>query len=73
MGGSDQVLYRVNVKGGRGPYTVQAELLYTPVPYNFMRDLNKDSALPLVNRFAGYYDKADKTPVVVAAVQQVVR
>jgi hypothetical protein len=50
---------------------VTAELLYSSLSYRFMEDLRKDSD-PVIDRFAGYYDGADKTPVVVGSVQELV-
>lgn len=72
VGGSDRVSYRMKKNGSSGPFTLRAELLYSPVSFNFMRDLNRDETLPLVRRFGGYYEKADKTPVAIAAVQKTV-
>jgi hypothetical protein len=73
VGGGDRITYEVPVPKGSGPYMFTAELLYTSVSYNFMQDLKADAGLPLVARFAGYYDKADKSPVIVAALQAEVR
>jgi hypothetical protein len=66
-GGSDLVRYRVPLAGAAGPFTVRAELLYTPVSFGFVEDLRRDAALPLVGRFLRYYREADKTPVTIAA------
>ena len=64
-GGSDKITYEVKVGDHKGPFTVRAELCYTPVSYSFMEDLLADENLKLVNRFSRYYDRADKTPVTV--------
>lgn len=70
VGGSDQVTYQVNVTGGQAPFTIQAELLYQPLSYRFVADLLMDKT-PLTERFAGYYAPADKTPLLVVAIQPV--
>ena len=68
IGGSDLVTYQIPIGGHTGPFTITAELLYATISYSFMQDLDRDAALPLVGRFVRYYDKADKTPVTMAAV-----
>jgi hypothetical protein len=71
LGGSDQVTYAVNVQGSAMPLTISAQLLYQPVSYSFATNLRQDQAA-LVQRFAGFYDEADKSPSVVASVQQTI-
>ncbi len=68
IGGSDTVTYQVDTSGFSGPFEIRAELLYNPLSYNFMVDLNKDRGLSKVERFGRMYDRADKTPVTVARV-----
>lgn len=70
IGGADQISYKINTSDHSGPFTIKAELLYTPVSFAFMEDLRKDEKLPLVDRFTRYFDKADKTPVTVAAIEK---
>ena len=72
-GGSDRVTYRIDTSGNRGPYTMTARLLYNPVSYPFVKDLAKDMDLPEVNRFMYLYNKADKMPQEVAAIQTIVQ
>jgi hypothetical protein len=72
LGGSDQVTYAIDVQGRPRPLTVAAQLLYQPVSYPFVHDLRQD-AVTLVQRLAGYYDTADKSPAVLASAQQTVR
>ena len=72
-GGSDMVTFSVPLGIAAGPYTVRAEILYTPVSYAFINDLQKDDNQPAVHQFQQYYDKADRTPVTVAATEQTVR
>ena len=68
LGGSDLVMYRLEVQDATGPFTVSAELLYEPLSYQFMADLLADET-ELTERFAGYYEKTDRTPLVVAAIE----
>ncbi len=68
VGGSDLVTYQVNVSGASGPFAVGAELLYETLSYRFIQDLFVDET-PLTERFAGYYQESDKTPLVVAAIE----
>ena len=69
-GGMDRVSYAIPLGNHTGMLTVTVKLLFTPISYTFMADLKKDAAQPAVGRFANYYDRADKTPVTVAAVQK---
>jgi len=73
VGGSDEVTYRIPLNGHKGPFTIQATLLYNSVSQSFMADLEKDSHLDLVKRFKFYYDRADKMPVAVASVEAKIR
>jgi hypothetical protein len=68
LGGSDWVTYRVEVGGATGPFTVSAELLYEPLSYQFVADLLADETA-LTERFGKYYAKADRSPLVVAAIE----
>jgi hypothetical protein len=68
VGGSDLVMYRVEVGGATGPFTVSAELLYEPLSYQFVADLLADET-ELTERFGGYYRHTDRAPLVVAAIQ----
>lgn len=67
VGGADLITYEVNVAGAKGPFTFSAELLYESLSYRFVQDLLADGT-PLTERFRGYYDQADKAPLVVAAI-----
>jgi hypothetical protein len=68
LGGSDLVTYMVEVRGATGPFTVSAELLYEPLSYQFVIDLLADKT-ELTERFGGYYEEADRAPLVVAAIE----
>jgi hypothetical protein len=72
-GGGDQVFYSINTIGHDGPFTITARLLYTSLTYAFVKDLEKDQDLSLVNRFMNMYRKADKMPQEVNAIQTVLR
>lgn len=54
-GGSDRVLYRIDLGGAQGPYTVEAELWYQPIGYRWAHNLDGyDAEEPA--RFVRYYD-----------------
>jgi hypothetical protein len=72
IGGSDQVTYKVNTSGRKGPYTVSARLLFTAVAYPFVKDMEKDRDLSEVNRFMQLYRSADKEPQEIKAVRTTV-
>ncbi|MCF8055987.1 MAG: cytochrome c family protein [Desulfocapsa sp.] len=72
-GGSDTVNYVIPLNSAVGPFTVSAELLYSAVSLAFMNDLAHDNSIKEVKQFSKFYDKADKMPVVVAAVQEKTR
>lgn len=67
--GGDQVTYRVNTKGHKGPFVLTARLLFTAVSHAFVADLAKDQDLPEVKKFMFLYNKADKTPQEIAAIR----
>jgi hypothetical protein len=69
IGGSDQVTYRINTSGHKGPFTVTARLLFTAVAYPFIKDLEKDQELFEVSRFMQFYRYADKLPQEVTAIR----
>jgi hypothetical protein len=69
-GGSDLITYQVDVKSASGPFTVSAELLYEPLSYQFVQDLLADET-SLTERFSGYYEETDKTPLLVASIESV--
>ncbi len=71
VGGADQISYRIDVQGHPRPYEVSVELLYQSIAYRFANDLRQYDA-SLVEQFLGYYDAADKMPVVVASLQETV-
>ncbi len=71
--GSDTVTYAIPLNSAVGPFTVSAELLYSAVSLAFMNDLKRDNSIKEVKMFSKQYDRADKMPVVVAAVQEKIR
>ncbi|MFC1837679.1 hypothetical protein ACFLYW_03260 [Thermodesulfobacteriota bacterium] len=72
-GGSDQVTYRIDTSGYRGPYTITARLLFTAVSYPFVKDLAKDEDLPEVRRFMAMYRRADKMGQEIIGIRATVR
>jgi hypothetical protein len=73
VGGSDQVTYRVNTLGQKGPFTLTARLLFTAVSYPFVKDLEKDRELSEVSRFMQLYRYADKLPQEIKAIEAIVQ
>ena len=67
-GGSDQIVYEVDVSGSSGGLTVSVELLFQTLSYPFIQDL-KTTRTDLVQRFTNLYKPKDNGPVVIAAVQ----
>ena len=72
IGGSDQIVYDVDVIGEKGKLTVTVELLFQTLSYTFVADL-KNTPTDLVQSFMGLYNPADNVPVVVAGTQISVR
>lgn len=71
-GGSDQIVYDVDVSGTTGKLTVTLELLFQTLSYAFVADL-ENTPTDLVQSFMGLYNPADNVPVVVAGTQISVR
>ena len=72
IGGSDQIVYDVDVIGEKGKLTVTVELLFQTLSYTFVADL-ENTPTDLVQSFMGLYNPADNVPVVVAGAQISVR
>jgi hypothetical protein len=53
--GSDRVRFSVDISGARGPFSVDAELLYQPIGFRWANNLKTYDA-PEPRRFTGYYD-----------------
>ena len=68
IGGSDQIVYDVNVGSAQGgDLTVTVELLFQSLSYPFVEDL-RNTQTPLVTGFMGFYDAMENVPVVVAKI-----
>ncbi|NDJ74690.1 MAG: hypothetical protein GYB65_00405 [Chloroflexi bacterium] len=65
-GGQDVVPYVVDISGAEGPFTVEVDLLYLSIGYNWVQKL-VDFDSPESNQFLAYYDQVDNTPVLVAS------
>ena len=70
IGGGDVITYQVDVSGAPAPFTFTAELLYQTLSYRFVQDLLADDT-EQVERFDGYYGEMEKTPLLVASLEQV--
>jgi hypothetical protein len=67
-GGSDQIVYDLEVPSASGELTVTVELLFQTLSYPFVADLAKTETV-LVDSFMELYNPADNVPVVVDAIQ----
>jgi mono/diheme cytochrome c family protein len=65
-GGGDKVQYRIDVGDARGPFTVEAELLYQTISYRWAQKLQPFDAEE-TSAFLRYYSSVANQPVVVAA------
>jgi hypothetical protein len=72
VGGMDEVTYQMSTKGYEGPFEVAVDVLYQSIAHGFIRDLEQYD-LPLVQQFLGYFEAADKAPVIVASLRQTVK
>jgi hypothetical protein len=70
-GGTDQLLYEIDVRGKSGPFTLSAELLYQTLSFAFARDLFQDRTEKEVS-FALYYTELDKKPTVVTGTTETI-
>jgi len=73
IAGSDRIEYRIDTGGKSGPYTIEVELLYQTVSYQFIQDLLIDDDEELVDTFSSFYDKADKSPILISSTRQTVQ
>lgn len=64
-GGTDDVIYRIDVTGQTGPFEVTAELLYQSLSFQSIEDIRGETT-EAVAAFTRYYDAVDKAPAVVA-------
>jgi hypothetical protein len=55
-GGTDRVRYTIDLGGARGPFAVDAELLYQPIAYRWAQNLKGYGQAPEPRRFTEYYD-----------------
>lgn len=68
QGGSDRIVYVVDVAGFEAPFTVTVELLFQSLSYPFLADLAMTNTV-LVDRFMAMYLPAAKAPELLAHVQ----
>jgi hypothetical protein len=72
VGGSDKVVYRVDVSGGSAPFTVNVELDYQSIGFRWMDNLRQQSGAE-IDRFLGFAQDAPNQPVVIAGATLVVK
>ena len=70
VGGSDQIVYEINIGGLNGALNVAVELLYQTLSQPFVEDLANTPNNDLVTQFMAMYDPADKTPEVLARAEE---
>ncbi len=70
--GSDQVSYRVNVKGHSGPFTVKAQVLFQSLSYRSTLDLARDDT-EAVKTYIVQHNNTDQTPDVIASAEATVK
>jgi hypothetical protein len=68
-GGSDLIRYQIELEGLSGPFLVTAELFYQSISSSFIQDLSV-SDTDLVDRFVGFFNEADRSPVLIATAQK---
>jgi len=56
VGAGDRVRYSVDLANARGPFVVEAELLYQPIGYRWATNLKVYGQAREPRRFTGYYD-----------------
>lgn len=67
IGGSDRVMYSIDVGNAEGPFTVRVELLYLSIGHNWVEKL-RAFASDESTAFLTYVDEVPNRPVVVASV-----
>ncbi len=67
VGGSDELIYQVEVGEATGPYTVTAELLYQSIGYRWAMNLNRFDA-PEPQRFIGFYENVPNQPTLISEI-----
>ena len=63
----DRLTYQVNISRARPPVQFTAKPLYQTRGYRFVEDLQRDLTSK-VQRFASFYDGANKIPTLIAIV-----
>jgi hypothetical protein len=67
MGGGDHLRYMVDVGTARGPFKIEAELLYQPIGFRWAQNLKSYAKASEPRRFTEYYDAmADGATAVLA-------
>ncbi len=70
IGGSDAVLYKIDTKGAKGPFTITVELRYQSISYPFFKDLVKDAGKSTyVRKFQSLYNTKANTGIVIDSKQ----
>ncbi len=67
VGGSDQLVYQIEIEDAPGPFTVTAELLYQSIGFRWALNLDRFDA-PEPQRFIGYYEEVSNEPTLISDV-----
>jgi hypothetical protein len=72
LGGGDRVGFVVDLGGGKGPYSIEAELWYQPVAYRWAHNLGDQQAAE-IDRFISYYEEmAGESAVILASTKKTI-
>jgi hypothetical protein len=68
IGGSDRVQYAFDLGESSGPYTLIVELLYQPIGFRWVENLNGFPTVE-VDRFSKYYAAVPNMPIVIDSIE----
>jgi hypothetical protein len=72
LGGGDRVGFVLDLGGGEGPYSIEAELWYQPVAYRWAHNLGDQQAAE-IDRFISYYEEmAGESAVILARTKKTI-
>ncbi|NPA54303.1 MAG: hypothetical protein GXO21_06515 [Aquificae bacterium] len=71
VGGKDTLIYKIDITGHEGPYTIEAYLKFQSLSYAFYKDLLKDeNNSEYVRKFKSMYEKEDNSGEIIAEVKK---
>jgi len=72
VGGSDTIVYEIDLQGAAGPFEIEAELWYQPIAYRWAQNLKEQDAAE-IDRFVSYYDQLSDLSGIVLGADKVIR